>query len=87
MSLKNIYSLKSILSRTIQTFIRDKTNPKDVHEQFLTMDYNSYNSYSVKRFLDSNDISDLELKKIASKFISEEYFKTINSLETFAILL
>jgi len=85
MSLKNIDSLKSILSRTIQTFIRDKTNPKDVHEQFLTMDYNSYNSYSVKRFLDSNDISDLELKKIASKFISEEYFKTINSLETFAI--
>ena len=39
----------------------------------------------IVHFINSNDISDLELKKIASNFITEEYFKTSNSLETFAI--
>ena len=56
-----------------------------MEDLFIKKEYSKENSYYIKRFYDSNDNSKIELKKITTNFITQNYFKSSNSLENFAI--
>ena len=82
-SLKDIEFLKKNISFSINNFVNKKI--EKVEDLFIKKEYSKENSYYIKRFYNSNDNSKIELKKITTNFITQNYFKSSNSLENFAI--
>ena len=83
MSVENIDLLKKIINNSINKFINDKIDGKE--DLFLNKTYDNMNSYSYKDYYNTNNLDNLELKKIATNFITNKYFQNSDSLENFAI--
>ena len=81
-SLKDIEFLKKNISFSINNFVNKKI--EKVEDLFIK-EYSKENSYYIKKFYNSNDNSKIELKKITTNFITQNYFKSSNSLENFVI--